>query len=201
VQKAIESGNDWRSTIDALRPHTQDIWRSLPLEEKARFARHVVPYWDIRRHRIAPNVGAIIDQMRATGQLHFYAARVQSYQTEQNAVVVRLRMRRTHQETVIQAGQVINCTGPISDIRRVHHPLLSKLLEQGHIQPGPLNMGLAVTPEGALINAEGKSSTQLWTMGSLKKGSLWETIAVPELREQAAQLAHNVLKAREKISI
>ena len=46
----------WRSAVDCLRPHSHWIWKGLSLEEKKRFSRHARPWWDVHRHRIAPEV-------------------------------------------------------------------------------------------------------------------------------------------------
>jgi hypothetical protein len=42
---------------------------------------------------------------------------------------------------------------------------------------------------GALVDFNGIASPSLYAIGSIRKGSLWESIAVPELRTQASQLA------------
>ena len=54
-------GGDWRSVIDSLRPVTAQIWQSLPPAEQRRFLRHVRPYWDVHRHRIAPAINSLIE--------------------------------------------------------------------------------------------------------------------------------------------
>ena len=50
----------WRAAIDALRPHSQPLWQGLPPEEQQRFLRHARPWWDVHRHRIAPEVAAAL---------------------------------------------------------------------------------------------------------------------------------------------
>ena len=67
------------------------------------------------------------------------------------------------------------------------------LLESGLIRPDPLALGLEVDANGALVIATGVASRRLYTLGPSQKGSLWETIAVPELREQAPALARHLL--------
>ncbi|RST31850.1 hypothetical protein HMF7854_14145 [Sphingomonas ginkgonis] len=44
---------DWRSCVDALRPHSHALWQSLSEADRRRFLRHARPWWDIHRHRIA----------------------------------------------------------------------------------------------------------------------------------------------------
>ena len=197
INQVISKGIDWRCVIDALMPSIQSLWQELPIEEKSRFLRHVRPYWDILRHRIAPAIAMTLDQLRATGQLQVYAGRVRSYEEGKDDVAVTFALRHTRKELVVRAGLVINCTGLNSDIRSFDHPLIVNLLEQGLIRPGVLGIGMDTTIKGALVNAEGHSSSWLWTLGSLRRGQLWETTAVSEIRQQAEQLAMYVLQASE----
>ncbi|HEY4386471.1 MAG TPA: FAD/NAD(P)-binding protein [Ktedonobacteraceae bacterium] len=198
VEQAMQEGNDWRSAIDMVRPYTQDIWQRLSFEEKRRFLRHVHTYWDIRRHRVAPAIGATIDRLIASGQLQCYAGRVSRYEEQEDGVMVIVTLRRTEQEVKIHTGLVINCTGPVGNVRTVGHPLLMNLLEVEMIRPDPLGLGLDGTADGVLIDTEGHPAQHLWTLGSLLKGRLWETIAVPDIRGQAEKVALNVLRVHER---
>ena len=50
------AGGDWRDVIVALRPHTPALWQKLDVTEKRRFLRHCQTFWDVHRHRLAPQV-------------------------------------------------------------------------------------------------------------------------------------------------
>ena len=89
----------------------------------------------------------------------------------------------------LRVDRVINCTGPDGDFRRVDSPLLADLFQKGLARPDELFLGLDVAEDGALIDGRGKRSDSLFALGPLRKGSLWESIAVPELRVQIAELA------------
>jgi uncharacterized NAD(P)/FAD-binding protein YdhS len=52
-----------------------------------------------------------------------------------------------------------------------------------------LRLGLETDQNGAMVDREGRASSSIFTIGLLRKGNLWETTAVPELREQAVELA------------
>ncbi len=69
MRQAVARGEDWRPVIDRLRPFTQDVWRSLPAADKARFLRHLRPWWDVHRHRMAGTVADRIEAARQSGQL------------------------------------------------------------------------------------------------------------------------------------
>jgi uncharacterized NAD(P)/FAD-binding protein YdhS len=53
----------------------------------------------------------------------------------------------------------------------------------------PLFIGFDVSDAGQLIDATGRVVPNLYTLGSPQKGRLLETTAVPELRQQAFELA------------
>jgi len=52
--------------------------------------------------------------------------------------------------------------------------------------------GLRTAPDGALLDRRGRADDRLWTLGALRRGELWETTAVRELRDQAAIVAAGV---------
>jgi uncharacterized NAD(P)/FAD-binding protein YdhS len=60
VRAHVAEGGDWRSAIDGLRPYTQRLWRDLPLASKRRFLEHARAWWDVHRHRMAPEAEARI---------------------------------------------------------------------------------------------------------------------------------------------
>jgi uncharacterized NAD(P)/FAD-binding protein YdhS len=197
VRKAAAEGVTWRSVIDSLRPINQHIWRNLPSAERRRFLRHVRAYWDVHRHRIAGPVADQISDEIARGQLQMHAGRLTEYVEDAGGVSVAFRDRRSGETVKLRVDRVINCTGPDGDLRRVQSPLIADLLQNGLARPDELLLGLDVSEDGALIDGEGKRSDSLFALGPLRKGSLWESIAVPELRVQIAELA-GLLVAQQK---
>lgn len=101
---------------------------------------------------------------------------------------------------MLRAFCTVNCTAPEMDLRRVGHPLIAGLLRDGRARPGPLGIGLETDGEGALVEADGSVSRVLYTLGPLRKGDLWETIAIPEIREQAARLAAELLRTERGVT-
>jgi len=195
IDQAARQGYDWRAVIDALRPQTQMLWRALTAVEKRRFLRHLRPYWDNHRHRIAPEVAATLDRLQQSGQLRVHAGCIRSYSERDDGVDVSYRPRHQPELHTVRVNRVINCTGPEGNYRKLQHPLIMNLLESGRIRPDPLTLGLEVEANGALIIATGVASRRLYTLGPPRKGGLWETIAVPELREQAQALARQLLQS------
>lgn len=195
IDHAARQGYDWRVVIDSLRPQTQVLWRALTATDKKRFLRHLRPYWDSHRHRIAPEVAAAIDQLQQSRQLLFHAGCIQSYEERDDGVDVTYKPRHQHEPHTLRVNRVINCTGPECNYRKLQHPLMVNLLAAGLIRPDPLALGLEVNTTGALVSATSAASRRLFTLGPPQKGGLWETTAVPEIREQAQALAQHLLQS------
>jgi uncharacterized NAD(P)/FAD-binding protein YdhS len=185
--------------MDALRPYTQRIWRSLPLEEQRRFLRHVRPYWEVHRHRVAPVIGARLALELQRGQIETHAGRIAEYGEDANGADVAYCNRKTGQMKRLRVERVINCTGPVSDCRKVDSPLLTSLMQQGLARPDSLCLGLDVTLDGELINAQGVASDLIYAIGPIRKGNLWETTAVPDIRKQVLELSKVLLTACEEV--
>jgi uncharacterized NAD(P)/FAD-binding protein YdhS len=92
-------------------------------------------------------------------------------------------------------GWVINATGPATDVTGTSDPLLRALLNGGLATPDPLRLGLQANADGALLEVSGRSSDTIFTLGPPLRGQLYETTAVPEIRDQAAALARRLIPA------
>jgi uncharacterized NAD(P)/FAD-binding protein YdhS len=128
---AKENGGDWRDIMRALRPVTQQVWQSLPLGESQRFLRHVRPYWEVHRHRIAPEIGDAIAQLVESGKITVHAGRLTNCAEFGDHVEVSWRDRQTRAERLVRVHRVINCTGPKADYRHMNDPLIKTLLARG----------------------------------------------------------------------
>ena len=193
VTRAAALGIDWRSVIDALRPVSQAIWRGLAWEERARFMRHVRPFWEVHRHRLAPPIAGTIERMRAGGQLTFYAGRLTKMKEVSEGVEVEFRVRGARRPVALTVDRVINCTGPRTDYSKYQHPLLVNLLARGLIDHDPLALGIEADADGRVRRYRAELSGWLYTIGAPLKGVLWECTAMPEIRSQAARLAERLI--------
>ena len=189
IQVASEKGIDWRCVFDSLRPVTQNIWRSLPLEEQKKFLRHARAYWDVHRHRVAPEIGDVLADMQAEGQVRLHTGAITGYSKDGDQDAIHYWDREERTEKMLHANRVINCTGSESDCRRIDESFIISLFVQGLARPDPLFLGLDVDEHGALRDSEGVASLPLYAIGPTRKGCLWETTTVPEIRVQAATLA------------
>jgi uncharacterized NAD(P)/FAD-binding protein YdhS len=194
IERVWEGGGDWRSAVDALRPVTVPLWRRLSLDERRRFLRHLRAFWDVHRHRMAPEVGDTLGRLRREGRLRLHAGRVRAFRLVDGGVEALYRPRGAEGEAVLRAHHVINCTGPEGAITRDSQPLLRGLLRAGLARADALELGLATSEAGALVDAAGRASEHLFTLGPPRRGDLWEATAVPEIRAQARALAEHLLR-------
>jgi hydroxyacylglutathione hydrolase len=188
VHQAIKAGHPWRAVIDSLRARTNELWLALPLIEQKRFRRHLQRRWDVVRHRMAPAIADRLDAEFATGTFVHYRGSLHAVLPAENGATVQFRTGGA-KITEIAAARVINCTGPDMSYRRVGSPLLNDLFAQGLIISGPLSGGLWSNAQGALRAQDGRYSPILFNIGPGRLGTLLESIAVPELREQAVEMA------------
>jgi uncharacterized NAD(P)/FAD-binding protein YdhS len=191
--KAQLDGGDWRSVIDGIRPVTQSLWRSLENRERQRFVRHLASHWDVHRHRVAPEIAALLESRIKDNRLVVIAGRLLAIEEREEAVLLAFQRRGQLKSETLAVGRIINCTGPARDIRRTESRLVQSLLATGIGRPGPLALGLDVSEYGALIRNDGLVNDRFFAIGPLLKDQLWETTAVRELRTQAAELARWLL--------
>jgi uncharacterized NAD(P)/FAD-binding protein YdhS len=174
--------------VDKMRPHTQRVWAAFTHEERTEFARHHAPRWNVMRHRIAPEIHAQVTTAQLTGQLRVQAGRIERVSAEGKQVAVHLGGGK-----VLAGDLVINATGPHTRLTATGSVLLQNLLRRGLAVPDGMDMGLRVDADHTIIDGAGERSTFLTALGPLLRGTLWETIAVPELRGQARRVAETLL--------
>jgi uncharacterized NAD(P)/FAD-binding protein YdhS len=168
VRRARSAGGDFRVVVDSLRTRTQALWRGLTPADRARFIRHLQPFWDVHRHRMAPQVAASLRGLIATGAVTVVAGKVESIEERGGHVYGRIRPRGAPQSDTVEVRHVVDCTGPAAVARR-GHPLLRRLLESGLVRADALGLGLDVTPEGRIVSLANPRGDRLFSMGPLLK--------------------------------
>ncbi len=178
--RARAAAGGWRAAVDSVRPVTQDLWAGWPDAVKARFLRHARPWWDVHRHRIAPEAARLVQQEIAEGRLRILAGRVRGF--ADGMVTVD---RRGGGESRVAAALVVNCTGPVEGLASSRNALVRQMLADGLIAPGPLGLGVAADRDGRIAD-------DLWAVGPMLKGEAWEITAVPDIRVQANELKETI---------
>lgn len=193
VRQAIKQVGNWRAVIDSLRNHSNQWWCGLSAKEKAQFNRHLQPYWDSHRHRMAPQAALRIAEAIKNGQLILKDGSITDCRFDDTLKVDIRRRRRTSDAAMetIAADKLINCTGPEANIFRNEIPLVQMLLAHGIVSANELKAGVRVDQHLSPLNGN-EADGQCFIIGALLRGSLFETFAVPELRNQAKVIADKV---------
>ncbi len=174
--------------VDKMRPHTQRIWQNFTLEERLEFTRRYAARWNVLRHRIAPEIYAQLTTAQLTGQLQVHAAAIECVKADGNQIRVQL-----NGDKALAGDLVINATGPNSKFAATTSVLLQNLMGRGLVTADDTEMGARVDANHTIIGRDGQPSKMLFALGPLLRGTLWETIAVPELRGQARRTAEALL--------
>ncbi|WP_082466445.1 FAD/NAD(P)-binding protein [Sphingomonas sp. Leaf38] len=186
----------WRCAVDELRPVTQMLWAAASQEVRGRFLRHLRPYWDVHRHRLAPRVAERVEALVGSGRLTVAAGKIVSAQADGTHAVLRWRPRGETVPVVTRAARIVNCTGPQGDLLRSGEPLVKHLLAAGAIRPDPLRLGVDVDAQSRAIRADGTPDDRIHCIGPMTRGGLWEVVAVPDIRVQSWDLARRLSNAQ-----
>jgi uncharacterized NAD(P)/FAD-binding protein YdhS len=195
MKRIREFGLSPEPIIDSLRPYTQKIWKQFTTREKQIFMSRLRHLWGVARHRIPLHIHDRIQQLRIAGKLFICAGKITEMRSSPGGIQVEYYNKRTHSNDKLTVSRVINCTGPETDLKLLEKFFLKNCLEKGLVTQDELNLGInADLDTYEVINARGRRQGNLFTLGSNLKGLLWETTAVNELREQAKEVAFQILK-------
>jgi uncharacterized NAD(P)/FAD-binding protein YdhS len=183
----------WRGAVDSLRPHSHALWQALDEEQQKRFLRHARPWWDVHRHRIAPEVAAVLKRLIGEGRLEIVAGRIKSMREGNRELVAGIQRRGTSETRERHFALGVNCTGPLGAIGRSEDGVLKNLFDAGLARPDWLGMGLDVDGKSRVTGAE-----RLWAVGPLTKGRFWEIVAAPDIRGQVADVAEDIAEELRK---
>jgi uncharacterized NAD(P)/FAD-binding protein YdhS len=193
---AAQRGGDWREVVDGLRPFNQQIWRSLSPPERQRFLRHARAWWNVHRHRMAPEVEARVAGAQRSGRLVVMPAKVSAIDEDADGATVTYRRRGGRAAETMHVDRIVDCRGVVSVPYRPANPALRDLLVRGHAQLDPLEIGLDISADGAIVDGSGRASQRLFALGPLARAAFWEITSIPEIRAQCAQLAGRLSGAR-----
>ncbi|MNE32544.1 hypothetical protein D3C80_1261610 [compost metagenome] len=184
--RRLAKAQGWRRLMEGYRPITLDLWRAATEAERTRFLRHLRPWWDVHRHRIAPEIAAELDRLIAEGRLTVRPGRIRAVETSADAAVVRLTTRDRAEQT-LSAPWLIDCTGPGHDATTA--PLTASLIAEGRARLAVSGLGLDLDEAGRVLHADGTPDPDLYVLGPPARATFWETIAVPDIRQRIEALA------------
>lgn len=194
-RQAQAEGIDWQAPLDTVRAHIGRLWSQASDVQRRQFVRHVRPWWESHHHRSPPLSAELVARLHEEGRLRIQAASFKGLApSAEGAVNIRIRRRGEADLTVVQGAALINSSGIEYDWRRVARPLPQQLLARGLVQPGPLALGIAARPDGAVLDAQGEPASRLFAMGPPLRGMWWESTAVTDVASQAKALAARLVQ-------
>lgn len=192
VRTLVAEGHDWHAAIDGIRPHASAVWRAWSSADRAYFLRRLRPYWEIHRHRAPAELLARIEAERAKGTLELVSGSVHGLRAD-DATRAEVTVRtESGSLRVFRTARLVNCAGPSMSVGETLDPLLGSMLRMGMATTDANGLGIRADAEGRLIGADGQVQSRLRLLGALRRGDLWESTAVPELRGQAALIAESL---------
>ncbi|WP_259740984.1 FAD/NAD(P)-binding protein [Pseudomonas poae] len=189
VEEHQHQGGDWRAVVDSLRPWVQKLWCAMDTTQQRQFLRHVQPWWDVHRHRLAPATFEHFRHHLDRGQLAIHAGRLTNVALLGEGLIVDFQRRGDQATESLKVSSIINCTGPNLDIQRVDTPLVNNLLEQRLISAAPCGFGILVDEQLRVLDQQHQPIPWLSYVGPMLKAQYWEATAVPELRRFSFKLA------------
>ncbi len=187
-RRQVRRDADWRGLMDGLRPMTQRLWQDLTEEQRARFLRHGLAWWNVHRHRIAPEVASRFDALRKDGIVTVHAGFLQAIEAGARGASVSYRERQSGRHLSFNADWIVNCTG-MERAGVAHSPLLQQMQRQGLITQDALGLGLSVDAGSRVLGGNREPQPGLYAVGALTAGQFWEITAVPDIRVQAQAVA------------
>lgn len=189
IEQAHDANADWREVVNAIRPLTARIWAALPRQERRRFSRHLKPFWEILRHRVAPAVLETSQRLRDAGVLELARGSLSDLRLLEDG---RYQAEWGHPARGANRGtfdRVINATGFSTRLASSASELLCQLHGKGWIREDELGLGIDTSSDLRLIDRDGAVLPGVYYVGPMLRARFWECTAVPELRLRAAEVA------------
>ena len=192
IRENQKAGIDWRDVVDGLRPFNQKIWQNWPSSAKRRFVEHTKAWWDIHRHRMAPEVYARVTEAVQSGRIRLVAGRVVGI-TGADGFTVEVQSRHTQRLETFDVARIYDCSGIVRDISTSSNSVVRSLVDRGLARPDPLRIGLDVSANCEIIAGDGGVSAKILAVGPLTRGTFFEIDAIPDIRVQCARLSKQLL--------
>lgn len=189
VRAMAERGEPWQLAVDRMRGVTPAVWRALPIETQQRFLRHLRVWWDVHRHRAAPEIAAKAQALQESGRLRVLAGEIVSATKAGKTIEVYHRQRGSMVRHRLEVSAVVNCTGANPDLTRSTDILISQLIGEGIARPHPTGYGFDLDDNARVIGTSGVAQPGIYAIGPITQGAFWESTAVPEIRARAAAVA------------
>ncbi len=199
IANAGRAGLSWHAVLDAVRTQAFAIWQALPLAERRRIVRHIRPFWDAHRFRIAPQVEEALERAIAAGRLTIRAAGLKQVAVEDDGFRVTVSPRSAgHIEDHIVDAIVVT-TGPAHGRILQSQPFLAGLAKDGYVRACETGLGIACDLEAHALDTNGQAVGSLFVLGPLARGTFGELMGLPQVTEHAVFVAGKLAAALNEV--
>ncbi|WP_395369775.1 FAD/NAD(P)-binding protein [Komagataeibacter diospyri] len=177
----------WQAVFDRIREQAPDIWAALPVPERRRLIRHLRPFWDTHRFRIAPQAEDVLHARERAGTLDIMAGRLTAVRVVRGRFVTTIR----HGAATVWDGTydaIITTTGPAHGAIIHTMPYIRELAAAGLVEMDATGLGLHVDALGRACTGSRHEDT-LFVAGPLARGRFGELMGLPEVTRHAEKLA------------
>jgi uncharacterized NAD(P)/FAD-binding protein YdhS len=191
-REKIESGSNWYQLIDALRAPTSTIWSQWSIREKRFFSKNLRWAWDIHRHQVPASTMGLISKLQSQDRLELIKGRLLESAITEGGAKIKIKPKGSHVPLEVTVDRAFDGMGLGTNIAKSDNPLIQQMLSDGLIAVDDVGLGLRSSPEGRIVSREGSIISNMFLMGSLRRGELWESTSVPELRVQGRIIAQEI---------
>ncbi|OCP35009.1 hydroxyacylglutathione hydrolase [Ensifer sp. LC163] len=192
LHQAPAEGRSWHAVFDALRTQGGDIWRALPVAERKRLVRHLRPYWDVHRFRVAPQIDAVIAEGLEHGDVRVLGGSIGGIDHDGETIAAEVRHRHSGKREQMLFDACVITTGPAHTGILRSQNWLADLADAGHLQLDMVGLGLACDEQSRATNRDGKSEETLFIAGPLARGTFGELMGLPQVNDHAIFVADQV---------
>ncbi|MGV3614194.1 MAG: FAD/NAD(P)-binding protein [Fimbriimonas sp.] len=164
----------WEPVFEAMRYRWNSLWQNLSDSDRRRFVRHLSSRFSRFRHRVPPALWHQIARHRESGRLVIRSG---------NVCEVGPHRLRLSDGPELRFDLVIDASGV-----SYAHPcdgdgLIPQLLEAQRIEHGRIGLGIRIP----------STESRFFVLGPPLRGDHWESTAVPDIREQIAEVSREIL--------
>ena len=183
-------GQGWHATADAFRFQLPTLWNALPPIEKRRVVARLLPFWDVHRFRIAPQIHDTVEKAIVDGQMTVVKARIADIHRSAKGFRAGLAIAGGGREER-DFDAVVFCTGAARDIDR--NPLARSLIESGIARLDVIGMGLDTDLLSRVRDASGNVTLGLFAFGPITRGSFGEMTGAPDITRHVENVLGDAL--------
>jgi uncharacterized NAD(P)/FAD-binding protein YdhS len=136
---------------------------------------------------MAPKIWSDISAQLKSGDLIIQAGRLRKIEPVGPRIAATIQSRAGEAAQISEFDCVINCTGFGTLDSKSHGGLLTQLVEQKTVTLDRTGTGVVTNGGNSLRIAE-----DMYALGALLRAERWESIAVPELRQQASEIVRSL---------